>query len=92
MRQLGFEDILDVAEGSLADLVLAANGGRKVDIVRGYGSFIDPHHIEVEETTGTSQEKTGIKKIIKYPISFTTILCILQTPMPFICRGMCSQV
>ena len=40
--------------------------GRKVDIVRGYGSFIDPHHIEVEETTGTSQEKTGAKKIIKF--------------------------
>jgi dihydrolipoamide dehydrogenase len=26
--------------------------------VRGYG-FLDPNHIEVEETTGTSQDKTG---------------------------------
>ena len=33
MRQLGFEDILDVADGSLTDLVMAATGGRKVDIV-----------------------------------------------------------
>ena len=33
MRQLGFTDILDVAEAPLADLVLAATGGRKVDVV-----------------------------------------------------------
>jgi threonine dehydrogenase-like Zn-dependent dehydrogenase len=33
MRQLGFHDILDVAEAPLADLVLAATGGRKVDVV-----------------------------------------------------------
>jgi dihydrolipoamide dehydrogenase len=30
-----------------------------VDVIRGYGSFLDPNHIEVEETTGTSQDKTG---------------------------------
>jgi threonine dehydrogenase-like Zn-dependent dehydrogenase len=33
MRQLGFVDILDVAEAPLADLVLGATGGRKVDVV-----------------------------------------------------------
>jgi threonine dehydrogenase-like Zn-dependent dehydrogenase len=33
IRQLGFGDVLDVAEAPLADLVLAANGGRKVDVV-----------------------------------------------------------
>lgn len=33
MRQLGFNDILDVAEAPLSELVLAATGGRKVDIV-----------------------------------------------------------
>jgi len=33
MRQLGFDDILDVAEAPLADLVLAATGGRKADVV-----------------------------------------------------------
>jgi dihydrolipoamide dehydrogenase len=32
---------------------------RKVTIVRGYGSFTDAHHVSVEETTGTGQEKTG---------------------------------
>jgi dihydrolipoamide dehydrogenase len=40
--------------------------GRKVDIVRGYGSFLDPNHIEVEVTDGTSQDKTGAKKVIKF--------------------------
>ncbi len=33
MRQLGFQDILDVAEAPLSDLVAAATGGRKVDVV-----------------------------------------------------------
>ncbi|MGE0224013.1 MAG: zinc-binding dehydrogenase [Acetobacteraceae bacterium] len=33
MRQLGFEDILDVAEAPLDQLVMTANGGRKVDVV-----------------------------------------------------------
>ena len=40
--------------------------GRKVDIVRGYGHFLDPHHIEVEETTGDGQDKTGAKKVVKF--------------------------
>ena len=33
MRQLGFDDILDVAEAPLADLVMAATNGNKVDVV-----------------------------------------------------------
>jgi dihydrolipoamide dehydrogenase len=40
--------------------------GRKVDIVRGYGTFLDANHIEVEVTDGSSQEKTGAKKIVKF--------------------------
>ena len=39
---------------------------RKVDVIRGYGHFVDPHHIEVEETTGSSQDKTGAKKVVKF--------------------------
>ncbi|AKU10887.1 dihydrolipoamide dehydrogenase [Azoarcus sp. CIB] len=39
---------------------------RKVDIVRGYGSFLDPNHVEVEVTTGDAQDKTGEKKVIKF--------------------------
>ena len=39
---------------------------RKVDIVRGYGHFLDANHIEVEETTGGAQDKTGGKKVIRF--------------------------
>ena len=39
---------------------------RKVTVVRGYGAFVDPHTIEVEETTGTGQEKTGGKKRVTF--------------------------
>ena len=39
---------------------------RKVEIVRGYGSFLDPNHVEVELTTGTAQDKTGDKKVIRF--------------------------
>jgi len=39
---------------------------RKVTVVRGYGAFIDPHHVQVEETTGSAQEKTGKTQTIKF--------------------------
>ncbi|MFA6313815.1 MAG: dihydrolipoyl dehydrogenase [Sterolibacterium sp.] len=39
---------------------------RKVEVVRGYGHFLDPHHLEVEATTGTAQDKTGAKQVIRF--------------------------
>ena len=39
---------------------------RKVTVLRGYGQFVGSHHIEVEETTGTGQEKTGSKKVVQF--------------------------
>jgi dihydrolipoamide dehydrogenase len=39
---------------------------RKVDVVRGYGAFLDLYHVEVEMTSGTGQDKTGEKKVIKF--------------------------
>ena len=39
---------------------------RKVDVVRGYGSFLDANHIEVETTDGAGQDKTGSKKVIRF--------------------------
>ena len=39
---------------------------RKVDVVRGSGRFLDPHHLEVELTTGTGWDKTGEKKVVKF--------------------------
>ena len=39
---------------------------RKVETVRGYGHFLDAHHLEVEAMTGSAQEKTGEKKVIRF--------------------------
>jgi dihydrolipoamide dehydrogenase len=39
---------------------------RKVTVVRGYGCFIDPHHVEVELTTGARQDKTGEKTVVRF--------------------------
>jgi dihydrolipoamide dehydrogenase len=39
---------------------------RKVTVVRGCGSFIDPHHVQVEETTGSAQDKTGKTQTIRF--------------------------
>ena len=39
---------------------------RKVTSVRGYGSFVGPNHVQVEETAGAAQDKTGKTQIIGF--------------------------
>ncbi|MFZ5463178.1 MAG: dihydrolipoyl dehydrogenase [Pseudomonadota bacterium] len=39
---------------------------RKVEVVRGYGSFLDANHLQVELTTGDGQDKTGEKKVVRF--------------------------
>jgi dihydrolipoamide dehydrogenase len=39
---------------------------RKVSVVRGYGRFVDPNHVTVEETSGDAQAKTGKSQTIKF--------------------------
>jgi dihydrolipoamide dehydrogenase len=39
---------------------------RKVEVVRGVGTFLDPHHLEVELTEGTAQAKTGAKRVVRF--------------------------
>ncbi|WP_374486554.1 dihydrolipoyl dehydrogenase [Zoogloea sp.] len=56
----------DKVVGKLTGGLAGMAKGRKVDIIRGYGSFLDPNHIEVEETTGDAQDKTGAKKVVKF--------------------------
>ncbi len=56
------EKVVGKLTGGLAGMAK----GRKVDIVRGFGTFLDPHHIEVEVTDGSGQDKTGAKKIVKF--------------------------
>ncbi|MFA9441437.1 dihydrolipoyl dehydrogenase [Uliginosibacterium sp. sgz301328] len=52
--------------GKLTSGLVGMAKARKVDVVRGYGKFIDPHHIEVEMTTGAGQDRSGEKKVIKF--------------------------
>ena len=39
---------------------------RKVTVLRGYGSFVGANHLEVEETTGIAQDKTGSKQVVSF--------------------------
>ncbi len=48
--------------GGLAGMAKA----RKVDVVRGIGRFADPHHLEVQLTSGNGRETTGEKKTIRF--------------------------
>ncbi len=56
----------DKVVGRLTGGLAGMAKSRKVDIIRGYGSFLDPNHIEVEETTGSGQDKTGTKRVIRF--------------------------
>ena len=39
---------------------------RKVTVVRGYGNFVDPFHVKVDETSGDGQQTTGTSKTVKF--------------------------
>nr|WP_316639972.1 dihydrolipoyl dehydrogenase [uncultured Roseateles sp.] len=52
--------------GKLTGGLAAMAKMRKVTIVRGYGAFVDPNHVQVEETTGSGQEKTGTSKTVHF--------------------------
>jgi dihydrolipoamide dehydrogenase len=39
---------------------------RKVTTLRGYGAFVGPNHIRVEETTGAAQDKTGKTQVVGF--------------------------
>ena len=52
--------------GKLTGGLAAMAKMRKVTVVRGLGRFVDPHHVQVEETAGAGQEKTGKQQTIKF--------------------------
>ena len=62
-RLRGWKDkVVGKLTGGLAHMAKS----RKVEIVRGVGQFLDPHHVEVELTEGTGQDKTGEKKVVRF--------------------------
>ncbi|MFN3887715.1 MAG: dihydrolipoyl dehydrogenase [Aquabacterium sp.] len=52
--------------GKLTGGLAAMAKMRKVTTVRGYGVFLDPYHLKVEETVGAGQEKTGAAKVVRF--------------------------
>ncbi len=52
--------------GKLTGGLAAMAKARKVSVLRGYGSFLDPHHLEIEVTQGDGQEKTGKKTVVRF--------------------------
>ncbi|HZN47566.1 MAG TPA: dihydrolipoyl dehydrogenase [Ramlibacter sp.] len=56
----------DKVVGKLTGGLNAMAKMRKVTVVRGIGAFLDPHHLEVQETTGSGTEATGKKQVIRF--------------------------
>ena len=52
--------------GKLTGGLAAMAKMRKVTVVRGYGEFVDPHHVQVQETSGDGQQQTGKKQVVKF--------------------------
>jgi dihydrolipoamide dehydrogenase len=52
--------------GKLTGGLAAMAKMRKVTVLRGVGNFVDPCHLEVEESAGTSWETTGKKQTVKF--------------------------
>jgi len=56
------EKVISKLTGGLAAMAKM----RKVTIVRGLGQFVGANHVEVEETSGSGQDKTGAKKVVAF--------------------------
>ena len=56
------EKVVGKLTGGLAGMAKA----RKVEVVRGFGRFLDPHHLEVQVTSGSGQEASGAKKVVRF--------------------------
>jgi dihydrolipoamide dehydrogenase len=56
----------DKVVGKLTGGLTAMAKMRKVTTVRGVGTFLDAYHVEVQETTGSGQELTGKKQVIRF--------------------------
>ncbi|MDN3546089.1 dihydrolipoyl dehydrogenase [Kinneretia asaccharophila] len=56
------EKVIGKLTGGLAQMAKM----RKVTVVRGYGSFVGANHLEVEETSGSGQDKTGSKTVLAF--------------------------
>ena len=56
------ESVVNKLTSGLASMAKA----RKVEVVRGVGRFLDPHHLEVAVASGAGREQTGEKQVIRF--------------------------
>jgi dihydrolipoamide dehydrogenase len=56
----------DKVVGKLTGGLTGMAKARKVDVVRGVGQFLDPHHVVIEVTEGAGQAKTGATKVVRF--------------------------
>ncbi|MCB5196351.1 dihydrolipoyl dehydrogenase [Deefgea salmonis] len=56
------EQVINKLTGGLAGMAKM----RKVEQVRGIGTFLDANHMEVQATTGTGKDLSGEKKVVKF--------------------------
>jgi dihydrolipoamide dehydrogenase len=56
----------DKVVGKLVGGVASMAKGRKVQVVRGVGRFLDSNHLEVGLTSGAGQATTGEKKVLRF--------------------------
>jgi dihydrolipoamide dehydrogenase len=56
----------DKVVGKLVGGVGMMAKGRKVEVVRGVGTFIDAYHLQVALTAGDAQQPTGEKKVVRF--------------------------
>jgi len=56
----------DKVIGKLTGGLAAMAKMRKVTTVRGVGQFLDPYHVQVEETTGAGTERARGAKVVKF--------------------------
>ncbi len=56
----------DKVVGKLTGGLAAMAKIRKVTVVRGLGQFVGSNHLQVEETSGTAQDKTGKSQTIQF--------------------------
>jgi dihydrolipoamide dehydrogenase len=56
----------DKVVGKLVGGVGMMAKGRKVEVVRGVGTFIDAHHLQVALTAGDGQQPTGEKQVVRF--------------------------
>ena len=64
---------IDMLRGHKEKVIGKLTGGlaamakmRKVTVLRGYGAFVGSHHVAVEETTGSAQDKTGKSQVVGF--------------------------